>query len=162
MPDARLDFGLGILSFSAEGSEGWLAEQFDKVIAQLEELDLSKEGRSPNAPASPIPPGQPPATDSQIGSTTLVAFLQKCSATSNGNKKFLATALWVMGKQAKNTFTAKDVTSALSTAQQSRLANPSQSLARVTKAGHAEVSSNGEYYVTPEGRKELGLQEEAA
>lgn len=161
MPDARLDFAMGILSFSAEGSESWLAEQFDKVIVKLEDLDLSAIS-PPSKPPSAAPAPFPSEADSQIGSITLVAFLQKCSATSNGNKKFLATALWTMGKQAKSTFTIKDVTSALNAAQQSRLANPSQTLARVIKAGHAELSSNGEYYVTPEGRKELGLQQEAA
>jgi hypothetical protein len=160
MPDARLDFALGILSFSAEGSEGWLAEQFDKVIVKLEDLDISTIS-PPSCPPSTPQTGSLPDTNLQIGSTTLVAFLQKCAATSNANKKFIATALWTMNKQAKNTFTIKDVTSALNTAQQTRLANPSQSLARVTKAGHAELSSNGEYYITPEGRKDLGLQEEA-
>ena len=59
---------------------------------------------------------------------TLVAFFN--NATSDQNSKLLATALWSMAKAGKNTFGTKNVTGALITAQQLKLNNQSQCLAR--------------------------------
>jgi hypothetical protein len=61
-----------------------------------------------------------------------------------------------MAKNGRQHFTTKDVTQALTDAQQQRLGNASQCLANVVKAGHVE-KANGGFYVTPEGHKELGL-----
>lgn len=163
MSDARLELGIGALKFSAEGTETWISEQFREVLGRLDQFaSLQIVPIQQTSVAYPEEKQHTTDIHHEYGSATLPAFLQRCGATSNANKKFLATALWTMSKQGKSTFTVKDVTAALSVAQQSKLANPSQSLARVVKAGQAESSSGGEYYITPEGRRELGLQEQIA
>ena len=155
MAIAKIDVSLGALTFSGEGDEAWLSLQLDKLIQHAERLPSSAtpRGSQPNS----VETESQASSAGDIASMTLVAFLQKCDATSNQNSKFLATAVWFMAKQQKNTFNTKDVTGALTTAQQLKLNNPSQCLARVTKAGYVEKAANGDFYVTPEGRTNLKI-----
>lgn len=154
---AKIEFALGTLSFSGEGTEEWLSTQLDRLLEFSSKI-------SPSVVESTLG-GTKQSQDvvnpntSEISSSTLVAFLQKYGATTNQTKKFLATAIWTMAKQNKTTFTTKDVTSALTNAQQQKLGNASQCMANVLKSGQVEKGTAGECYVTPEGRRSLGLPE---
>jgi hypothetical protein len=154
MSTAKIEFAVGSLSFSGEATEEWLAKQLDKLLKHAETL--------PVVASSTTEANDPPVnaqTSNGIASTTLVAFLQKHGATTNQTKKFLAIALWVMAKQGKTTFSTKDVTLALTNAQQQKLGNASQCMANVLKSGQVEKGPGGECYVTPEGKKSLGIAE---
>jgi hypothetical protein len=127
----------------------------DKLLKHAETLPVQAAVPVTTKDESVSPSGADPG----IASMTLVAFLQKHGATTNQTKKFLATALWTMAKQGKGTFTTKDVTAALTKAQQQKLGNASQCLANVLKSGAVEKGNAGECYVTPEGKKTLGIAE---
>jgi len=153
MAEGKLSFNIGSFAFSAEGTESWLTEQLDKVLVRLEHLKI------PTIP-DPTPDSETSgnAGKSEIAQSTLVSFLQKTKAGTNQTKKFLASAVWIMAKQSKVAFTTKDVTQALTDAQQQKLGNASQCLANAVKAGYVEKGTGGTFYVTPEGKKELGLE----
>ena len=46
MADARLEIKAGLISFTGEGTEAWLAEQLDKVLTKLSELSELGEDNS--------------------------------------------------------------------------------------------------------------------
>lgn len=74
MPDARIEFTLGVLSFSGEGEQDWLATQLEKVLKAAPEMA---------ALASVKPLGE---SRSQVGLTSTKRSSQKRSPATSVRK----------------------------------------------------------------------------
>jgi hypothetical protein len=151
MGEARIEIKVGAVSFSGEGEGKWLSEQLDKVLEKIPELTQV---------VPPQPPDEGGETDlsgaHKKGTGTLAIFLRERKATGNQTRKFLATAAW-LHDHGKDRVTTIDVTKALSDAKQSALGNPSQCLASNVGKGFCQKLGKKDFFVTPEGRAELGL-----
>jgi hypothetical protein len=146
MPDAKIEFKVGTICFSGEGSEQWLSAELGKALDRIPEL--SKIAPNPTAETGSAPP-----TAQKLGGT-LVTFLREKGAATNQVRKFLATAAWIHEHDNKPRLTTKDVTSALSESSQGRLTNPSDCLNQNVAKGFCE-KENKQFYVTEEGRAKL-------
>jgi hypothetical protein len=151
MADAKIEIKVGEVAFSGEGDSAWLASQLDKIIAKLPELSkvtvqTPKESRSGGA-------GH--AADERKATGTLALFLKTKNATTNQIRKFLAAAVWLQDRESKDRLSTSDVTKALSDNHQSRLGNASECLNQNVSKGFCEKVGK-EFYVTEEGRTELG------
>jgi hypothetical protein len=142
MTVAKIQISVGSITFSGEGNEDWLEKQLDKLLKAAPVL-VESAPKSKDEEAG--------AGGGAVG--TLAAFLTKKSATTNQTKRFLATAEWVHLKGKKRLQT-KDITKALSDANQKRLGNPADCLNKNVAKGHCEKEGS-EFYVTPEGRDSL-------
>lgn len=147
MTTAKIEISVGAITFSGEGTEDWLEKQLDKLLASAPSL------------AAIHPPAEPPQGEqndvqntTEVG--TLATFILKKGAGSNQVKRFLATAEW-LHKKGKRRIQSKDVSKALSDANQKRLGNPADSLNKNVAKGHCEKEGS-DFYVTPEGRASLG------
>ena len=149
MPNGKIELKLGSFTFAGEGDENWLAKQLDKILEKLNQLhkvatlpsnDGSSAGQSLNSP-------------DDLKGVTLASFLKSKGATTNQNKKFLATSMWLQSKGA-NRLTTGDVTKALKDNNQTKLNNPSECLNQNVRKGLCEKDGN-QYYVTDEGRNSL-------
>jgi hypothetical protein len=147
MMEAKIEIKVGSVSFLSEGSEAWVSGEFDKAMQRISEL-------AKIAPAASVEPSTRSngATPKAIG--TLAAFLKAKNATSNQNRKFLSTAVWLHDRDSKDRLTTADVTKALSDTQQSRLGNASDCLNKNVGRGFCEKDGKG-FYVTEEGRAEI-------
>lgn len=148
MAEAKIQVEVGQFGFSGEGEQQWLAQQMDKILKSAESLTklalpASQDGGK-NAGG-----GKDIATDA-----TLPHFLKEVNASSQVNV-FLATAEWLRRK-GKSTISTGDVSKALKEAHQNKLANASQCLANNVSNGYCEKDGKG-FYVTDQGRKQLGL-----
>jgi hypothetical protein len=152
MPEANVQFELGSLKFSADGSEAWIAKQLEFVISKLPEL-------SKVAAVAPIPPQsgtQSPAKPTvTVGS--LASHIKEKGGDSNQVQRFLATADWLRLKGEKNLKTAL-VSKALQDNHQKKLSNPADSLNLNVAKGLCEKAADG-FFITPEGLKALGYSD---
>lgn len=159
MADAKLEIKVGTVSFTGEGPGDWLAKQLDKVLAKLPELTAIQEKETePNdndAENGDDAPVQKSKTK-KGKKVPLATFLKDKKATTNFVRKFLATALWLHDVEGKDKLTTADVTKALSDHKQGSLGNASQKLADNAGKGHIEREGKKLFYVTDEGRTELG------
>jgi len=159
MADAKIDIKVGIVSFSAEGTEKWLSGELDKVLEKAQELaNIATSNRGSNGadPSSNVV--EPTSIVSGAGKKlkgTLAGFLRERQATTNQVRKFLATATWLQEHDDKERLTTKEVTNALSDAKQTALTNPSQCLAHNVKQGFCQKDGKKQFYVTPEGIEDL-------
>ena len=118
----------------------WTADKF-----KVEDLHLGGEGQGEgqggNAP--------------KVKAGILATFLKKANNTDSQVGKFLATAEWLhlKGNEALKTV---DVTEALKKNRQNKLVNPAERLNQNIKKGFC-VKTGKEFYVTDEGRRELGV-----
>jgi len=158
MAEAKIEITIGQITFSGEGEPSWLTEQLDKILDRAEKL-LSL-APAPSMPAtSGSNGGSNEAADlsghSEIAAKPLAIWLKEKGADSNQNLKFLATAIWLESKGSKRLQT-KDITSALSSANQKRLGNASDCLNKNVTQGHCEKEGK-QFYVTEEGKRKLGI-----
>lgn len=149
MTQGKIQFQLGGLSFSGEGSETWLAKQLEFVLSKVPEVsnfiepveaDREAEGRS--ASKKPV----------QVGS--LASHIKAKGAESNQTQRFLAAADWLRLKGEKALETSM-VSKALQDNQQKRLSNPADALNKNVAKGFCEKTGKG-FFITPEGLKALG------
>jgi hypothetical protein len=148
MGEAKIDVRVGEVSFSGEGEGKWVAEQFDKMLKHLPDLvAVAPVQAEAGAPSSAPGAGKAKAT--------LASFLASTNSKTNQVRRFLATALWLQNS-GKTHLTTAEVSKALSDNHQNRLTNPSQCLAENVKQGFCEKSGKKEFYVTDEGRDEIG------
>ena len=149
MADAKIEIKVGAVSFTGEGTETWLSAQLEKVIKHLPDLVTV-------APPAEITGGAhhaSPAT--KAGSkVTLAAFLGANDRKKSQARKFLATAVW-LHDAGKDRLATRDVSEALSKANQGKLTNPAQSLNDNVGQGYCE-KDGGRFYVTDEGKKAIG------
>ncbi|HSY48718.1 MAG TPA: hypothetical protein VLC46_07905 [Thermoanaerobaculia bacterium] len=149
MPVAKIQIAVGSISFSGEGEQKWLAEQFDKLLEKAASLaaiapeaeEPGDDEEAPNKQGSRRPAG------------TLASFLTSTGAGNNQVKRFLATAEWLHRKGDKKV-NAKLVAKALQDNHQKRLGNPADCLNKNVSKGHCEKVDNW-FYVTDDGRRTL-------
>ena len=155
MAEAKINFSIGAISFSGEGEESWVATQLDKILEKVPDLvrvvprsqsnDLEvQQQKHKEASISP---------SEGIVKKTLATFLKEKNATTNQNKKFLATALWLEAK-GQNRIKTSDISNALKHNSQSKITNPSESLKQNVSKGYCEKDGK-EFYVTEEGKASL-------
>jgi hypothetical protein len=159
MADVKIQFKAGAVEFSCEGSAGdkqWLAEQLDKIlvnapslISAVPEPQENENGGNGQGHRD----GAPMQADPDIAKKPLAAFLREKNATTNQVRKFLAAAAWLEAKGKKRLSTG-DVTKALREANQARIGNPSDSLAKNINKGFCERDGD-EFFVTEEGKGSL-------
>jgi hypothetical protein len=157
MGDSKIQIKVGIVEFSGEGNQEWLATQLDKILAKVPEL-LKIELANPTGNPAGGNKGGPSSGGSKAGKpSNLAAYLKDKSATANQVKKFLATAAFLQlnGKTRLNT---SDVTDALKNANQTKLRNASHCLNQNVKKGHCEKDGGKEFFVTSNGFTELGIE----
>ncbi len=155
MAEAKINFSIGAISFSSEGEETWVATQLDKILEKVPELvrivpqsqDTGSGAQQQRHKEASINPSE------GIATKTLASFLKEKNATSNQNRKFLATALWLEAK-GKKRVTTTDVAKALKDNNQSKLTNASESLNQNVSKGYCEKDGK-EFYVTDEGKDSL-------
>jgi hypothetical protein len=160
MADAKIEVKVGQFSFAGEGTQDWLAQQLDKILGKAEKIaELSEKVSKVSASAGSQDNSGHKAADfsssGDIGKKTLPAFLKDANATSKQVDKFLAASIWIEAK-GKARITTADVTSALKTANQSRLSNPADCLAKNINKGFCERDGK-DFFVTEDGKKSLGL-----
>lgn len=91
-------------------------------------------------------------------SVTLASFLKQTKSKSSQVRRFLATAEW-LHRSGKEALTTRDVSSALDKNRQNKLSNPADCLNKNVTKGYCEKRTGGQFYVTDEGRKSLGLND---
>lgn len=149
MAEAKIEIKVGEVSFVGEGTEAWLTSQLESVIRHLP--DLIKV--APPLPSSGDRHGGAHEHAQKPGraSGTLAAFLGTNNRKKSQTRKFLATAVW-LGKERLST---RDVSDALSQNKQGKLTNAAQCLNDNVGQGYCE-KDGGQFYVTEEGRTEIG------
>lgn len=157
MGEAKIEIKIGEITFSGEGEPSWLSEQLDKIIDRAEELmNLTPAQITPSTTSSGTTQHEADLSDhNEIAIKPLAVWLKSKNAESVQTTKFLATAVWVEAKGQKRLQT-KDITSALSNANQRRLNNASDCLNKNLKKGFCEKEGN-QFYVTEEGKRSLGI-----
>jgi len=156
MADAKIEIKVGTISFSGEGSEGWLATQFEKLVKNLPELaKVAPQVASESATVSSGAGAGAGATASKAKGT-LAAFLAAKGAKTNQTRKFLATAIWLHDTGGKTRLATSDVSGALNEHNQGRLGNPADCLAKNVSKGHCVKDGKKQFYVSDEGRTEIG------
>lgn len=155
MADAKLEIKVGAVSFSGQGSETWLSQQFVKMLERLPKFTnvVVPEAGGDDPEASSAATKKAMSSDKHVG--TLVAFLKEKKASSNQTRKFLATASWLHTKDGKDRIMTSDVTTALNSQSQGKLSNAAQCLINNVKSGFIAKDGKKQFYVTEEGRTEL-------
>lgn len=149
MAEAKIEIKVGGVSFVGEGNENWVGAQLDKMFKHLP--DLVKV-----APASVDIGGQNKGGGGGAKATgTLASFLSSKKGTASQVRKFLATSLWLQDGGNEH-LTTNSVTKALDDNKQGKLANASACLADNVKRGFCEKRGKREFYVTDDGRTEIG------
>ena len=152
MPEAKIEFTIGDISFVGEGEQEWVAQQLDKILEKAPDLIKLKPEKHISH-TTKTEDHETTGDNGAIAKKTLPVFLNEKNATKNQLNKFLATAIWLHAKGKKRLQT-KDITSALREAQQSRLGNPSDCLNKNVAKGYIEKDGN-KFFVTPEGKMAL-------
>ena len=153
MPEGKIEFSIGDITFVGEGEQNWVAEQLDKILEKAPQLTKStpkKRASSKNdAPGKESFGGE---TESSI--KPLPSFLREKNAEKSQPVKFLATAIWIHDSKSQRRIKTNDVTTALRNASQKKLSNASECLSKNVKKGFIEKEGR-EFYVTEEGRRSL-------
>jgi hypothetical protein len=155
LADAKIEIKVGTVSFSGEGTGDWLSKQLDKVLEKLPELaKISAPNENEKIDDSKASEKHPTdhCTEADV---TLASFLKDKKATTNQNRKFLATALWLEETKGLKRLNTGNVTTALNDHNQGKLGNASQCLASNAASGWV-VRDGKQFYVSDEGRTELG------
>jgi len=156
MPDAKIEFKVGGVSFSGEGTEKWLSEELEKLIEKIPQLSKVPVQKQEDTAGTSTGAGTGAgAAASQNTTGTLAAFLKAKSATTNQVRKFLATSIWLHEK-GTDLLSTSDVVTALSDAKQKDLTNPANCLNQNVSKGFCSKRENNQFYVTDEGRADIG------
>lgn len=148
MAEGKIEIKVGEVSFTGEGSETWLATQLDKLIKHLPELVNA-------VPADSGVPNKGGAGGGGKATGTLASYITSKKGSTSQARKFLATALWLQDGGNEH-LTTNSVTKALDENKQGKLTNASQCLADNIKQGYCEKRGKREFYVTDDGRTEIG------
>lgn len=152
MAEAKIEIKVGSFSFTGEGTEKWLSDELDKLLARIPELVEIAPAESGDGGDSA---GAAPKAKKNGRLGTLATFLRDKSATDNQVKKFLATAVWLHDTTGKDRLTTGEVKAALKKANQTKINNPSDALNQNVGKGHAE-KDGGSFFVTDPGRTSFG------
>jgi hypothetical protein len=152
MAEAKIEIKVGAFSFTGEGTEKWLSEELEKLLAKLPEL---VEIAPPESESTNTEAAAKAKKNGKLG--TLPNFLKDKNATDNQVKKFLATAVWLHDTTGKDRLTTTEVKNALKNASQPKLTNPADCLNSNVGKGHCEKDGDSGFFVTDPGRTSLGL-----
>lgn len=157
MSESKIEIKIGEITFSGEGEPSWLSEQLDKILDRAE--GLMSLAPAVTTPSPPNGNSYHKAADlsgyGEIASKPLAVWLKDKNAETNQTLKFLVTAVWVESK-GQNRLQTKDITGALSNANQKRLGNATECLNQNVKKGFCEKEGK-QFYVTEEGKRSLGI-----
>lgn len=124
MSESKIQIKVGIVEFSGEGNQDWLASQLDKILQKVPEL-LKIELANPAMKGLYGNPNQVKESKaSSINGVTLATWLKDKAATTNQNRKFLATAAFLQ-LNGQERISSGEVKQALSKNSQTALTNPS-------------------------------------
>jgi len=151
MTTSKIEFALGALTFSGEGSETWLSQQLDKIIQAAPTLGQIKVASAPADNGKAEDGGEAAAEDFQ---ESLAAHIKAKGGDQKQVVRFLATADWLRRRGANHLTTAL-VAKALKDNHQARLGNPADCLGQNIQKGLCEKKNDG-FFITPSGLKELG------
>lgn len=158
MAEAKIEIKIGEICFSGEGDSAWLSDQLDKILDRAEELAALAPGLN-GADQAAAPSGSHEPADlsghNEIAAKPLAVWLREKNAETSQPIKFLATAIWLEAK-GQNRLRTKDITSALSNANQKRLSNAADCLIKNVKKGFCEKEGS-QFYVTEEGKRSLSI-----
>ena len=151
MAEGKIQFELGGLKFSGEGTEAWVTKQLEWLFDKLS--DLKESGLLEAAAAEPrqhnvATPNKP----MQVGS--LASHIKAKGGDSNQVQRFLATADWLRLKGEKSLKTSM-ISKAPQDNHQKRLSNPADALNQNVSKGFCEKAQDG-FFITPEGLKAMG------
>lgn len=155
MAESKIGIKIGIVEFSGEGKEDWLAAQLDKILLKVPEL--VKIEMKMEAAADSMPAAKKQGLDRAEKPANLSIFLKEKNATSVQTKKFLATAAYLQLGGKKRQTTA-DVSKALKDYNQTKLNNPSDCLNQNVTKGFCEKDGDSGFFVTENGMTDLGLR----
>ncbi len=154
MTNARIEFTLGSISFSGEGTEDWLANQLDKIIEKAPDLlKIAPVPKATKEEQEAIISPAPTEENTAIATLTLPMFLRQKNITREQLKRFLATAVWLHAK-GQTRITTGNVIKALSDSNQPRLGNAADSLNKNVTKGFCEKDGR-QFFVTDEGKASL-------
>ena len=150
MTNAKIDIAVGDMKFVGEGTEAWVAEQLEKVLAAATALGKSgtQSGGHERRDA-----GGTTTDDQGEFKESLASYIRSHNAEENQNRRFLTTADWLRRRGTQQLNTAA-VAKALRDNHQKKLANPSECLNRLCAAGQCEKNGEG-FFITPDGHKAL-------
>jgi len=150
MAEAKIEIKVGVFSFTGEGTEKWLSDELEKLLAKIPELvQIAPAENGDHSEA-----GTKAKKNGNLG--TLANFLRDKSATDNQVKKFLATAVWLHDTTGKTRLTTGEIKTALKNASQPKLTNPADCLNSNVTKGHCEKDGANGFFVTDPGRTSLG------
>jgi hypothetical protein len=149
MADAKVQIKLGAIEFSGEGEENWVATQLDKILAQAADLlkiapDVHAQGGGGTDYKGSHDEEPALGTDVPLGT-----FLKNKAVGNSQVNRFLATAIWLVGRGNKTPSTS-DVNKALKDSQQPKLSNAADCLNKNVTKGLCEKQGK-QFYVTPDG-----------
>jgi hypothetical protein len=156
MSESKIQIKVGIVEFSGEGNQDWLATQLDKIIEKVPELLKIELTATPNSERGSNNNSLNTSSKSSGKPTNLPAFLKEKGATSNQVRKFLATAAFIQ-LTGKDRLTTSDVSTLLNKNNQTKINNPSDTLNKNVGKGHC-TKDGSSFYVTPEGFTELSIK----
>ncbi len=149
MSASNVTLSYGSVSFSAEGAEEWVSDQLDKILETASKLS--------QIPAPPQNGQKSPSGETGIDgpfTATLAGHIKAKNGEVNQVRRFLATADWLRLRKSEKLNTSA-VAKALGDNHQKRLGNPSDCLNKNVSKGHCEKSGD-DFFITPDGLKELG------
>lgn len=149
MAEGKIQFQLGRLSFSGEGTEQWVASQLEFLLSKIPELTAVQELDSDLGESEDVVKEAKPA---QVGS--LASHIKSKGGESNQTMRFLATADWLRLKGEKSLKTSM-IGKALQDNHQKKLANPADCLNKNVAKGFCEKAGET-FFITPEGKTALG------
>ena len=158
MSEAKIDFKVGAVSFTAEGSEKWVSEELGRILQKVPELanvNPPQNGNSSSNGGGVTPQHTHHINNTNANVGTLAGYLKQKNADESQRRKFLATAAYLHKKSGDQRLTTGQVKQALSTNNQGKLANASASLNDNVGRGHCEKDGKS-FFVTEAGWAELG------
>ena len=147
MSDSKIQIKIGIVEFSGEGNQDWLARQLDKILEKVPELlkiggvnlpkGLNEEGTA-NGNSNTM-------GEDRFSKLSVLNIAGKLNAKS-GSELSIAAAAFIHFVLGKNSFSRDDITSNMKNAtgmfKQSFIKNLSGSLSRLEKAGYLLKTGN--------------------
>src|SRR5579872_3175755 len=140
----KVEIKIGNLSFSAEGSQTWLAEQLEKIIGAAANISSVSAGAGQSSEPNAVSASGPTPTADSLSS-----YLKAKGGDSKQVIRFLATANWLRRRGTKE-LSASTVAKALTEHHQKKLANPADCLNKNVAKGYCEKTGST-FFITSEG-----------
>ncbi|WP_183577862.1 hypothetical protein HDF18_10525 [Mucilaginibacter sp. X5P1] len=143
MSDSKIQIKVGIVEFSGEGNQDWLAKQLDKILEKIPEL-LKLDVISPQKPID-----QNTSVNDISGKTTLGLSLLNIAGKLNcksGGDLAIAAAAFLHFAEGKAAFSRDEISSTMKKAtgfyKDTMMNNLTKTLSQLEKSGTFTKSSN--------------------